>query len=81
MSKMKKRVFRKRPEKRLTYTFHSYGAVYPFDPHRIVEDDRIVNEAGWFESMTMLDLHKAEVKMADAPHVFILDNMGNQLPV
>lgn len=76
---MKKRVFRKRPENRLSYTFHSYGSVHSFDPHRIIEDDRIVNEAGWFESMTMLELYKAEVKMANSPHVYILDNMGNPL--
>lgn len=76
---MKKRVFRKRPESRLRYTFHSYGVAHPFDPSRIITDDRIVNEAGQFESMTMLDMYKSEVRIADASHVFILDNMGNRI--
>ena len=78
---MKKRVFRSRPENRTIYTFHSYGAVYPFDIHRIVEDDRIINEANKFEAMSMLELYKAEVKMANSPHVYILDNMGNEIEV
>lgn len=78
---MMKRVFRKRPENKLTYTFHSYGAVHPFDPNRIIEDDRVVNEANKFEAMTMLEFYKSEVRMANAPHVYILDNMGNQLNV
>jgi len=78
---MKKRVFRKRPESRMRYTFHSYGAVFPFDPSRFVTDDRIVNEAGQFESMTMLDMYKEEVRMASEPHVYIVDNMGNHLEV
>lgn len=78
---MQKRVFRKRPENRLKYTFHSYGTHASFDPFRVINDDRIVNEANMFESMSMLDFYKAEVKMANLPHVYILDHMGNQLQV
>lgn len=74
-----KRVMRPRPQSRMRYTFHSYGTSIAFDPFRVITDDRIVNEANMFESMTMLELYKAEVKMSDLPHVYILDNMGNRV--
>lgn len=75
-----KRVVRKRPQSRVkSYTFHSYGTHFSFDPFRIVTDDRIVNEANMFESVTMLDLYKTEVRMANSPHVYILDYMGNEI--
>jgi len=74
-----KRVVRKRSQNRSTYTFHSYGTHVSFDPSRIISDDRIVNEANMFESIQMLDFYKHEVRMANVPHVYILDNMGNKI--
>ena len=81
---MKRRI-RQRPQRQQNYvffTFHSYGASLRFNPERIIEDDRVINEANWFERMTMLDMYKDEVRMANgAPHVYILDNKGEVVPV
>jgi len=80
---MQKRKFRRRPttsgSKR--FTFHSYGSVYSFAPFRIVEDDRRINEAGWFDRVRQLDLYRDEVRMANAKHVFILDDQGYEVKV
>lgn len=65
----------------IRYTFHSYGTHLSFDPHKVVADDRIVNEANYFENMSQLELYKSEVKMANAAHVYILDNKGQEVPV
>jgi len=73
-----KRVVRKRQNTK-KYTFHSYGTHFSFDPCRIISDDRIINEAKMFESVQMLDFYKQEVKMANSPHVYILDYMGNEI--
>jgi hypothetical protein len=78
---MKKRIFRKDNRKNVKYTFHSYGTHIEFNPYDIITDDRILNEANMFESMTRLDLYRAEVKMANAKHVYILDNKGKTVPV
>jgi hypothetical protein len=78
---MKKRVFRRSNRNRKSFTFHSYGTYIAFDPFDIVTDDRIINEANMFESMTRLDLYKAEVRMANEKHVYILDNKGDVVPV
>lgn len=78
---MKKRVFRKNNKRRLSFTFHSYGTHIAFDPFDIITDDRIINEANMFESMTRLDLYRAEVRMANNKHVYILDNTGKTVPV
>lgn len=75
-----RKIIRNRPQNRIKYTFHSYGVHHSFDPNRIINDDRIVNEANMFESMTMLDFYKAEVRNANLPHVYILDNKGNNIP-
>lgn len=80
---MQQRRFRSRPNRggsSVRYTFHSYGSVFSFDPARIIEDDRRPNEAGWFDKVRMLDFYKDEVRMANKPHVFILDNNGEEVP-
>ena len=64
------------------YTFHSYGSVYTFNPFKIITDDRIVNEANYFESMPALDFYKNEVRMARKAgqhHVYILDEKGEEV--
>lgn len=82
---MQKRKFRSRPARsggsRVRYTFHSYGTSYSFDPYTIIEDDRLLNEAGYFERVRQLDLYKDEVKMANLPHVYIRDETGKILEV
>lgn len=80
---MKQRKFRSRPVRtsNVRYTFHSYGSVFFFDPFRIIEDDRKVNEAGWFDKVRMLDFYKDEVRMAKLPHVYILDEKGQEVAV
>lgn len=78
---MKKRVFRKNNRSRMRFTFHSYGTHIEFDPFDIITDDRILNEANMFESMTRLDLYRAEVRMANNKHVYILDNTGKTVSV
>ena len=68
----------------LRYTFHSYGTQFPFNPFKTIYDDRIVNEANYFESMSQLDFYKHEVRSAKncgQKHVYILDNLGNELRV
>lgn len=65
----------------IRYTFHSYGTQYSFDPYKIISDDRIVNEANYFEKMTQLDFYKNEVRMSNEPHVYILSNTGTEVPV
>lgn len=81
---MKRRI-RQRPQRHFNnvfYTFHSYGTFIRFNPERIIEDDRVINEANWFERMTMLDMYKDEVRMANGTkHVYILDNKGATVPV
>lgn len=74
---MKKRVFKKRTGDRKKFTFHSYGTHISFEPFDLITDDRIVNEANMFETMTRLDMYRQEVKMANCSHVYILDNKGN----
>lgn len=74
-----KKIIRNRTRDSIQYTFHSYGVHHSFYPNRIINDDRIVNEANMFESMTMLDFYKAEVRNANLPHVYILDNKGNNV--
>ncbi len=79
-----RRRFRSRPSRpsNVRFTFHSYGTHFSFDPYQIVEDDRLVNEANWFDRVKMLDLYKAEVRAANgASHVFILDDQGNKIKV
>lgn len=81
---MQKRKFRSRPSRSsssIRYTFHSYGSVFKFDPFRIIEDDRRPNEAGWFDRLRMLDFYKDEVRMANAKHVYILDETGQEVNV
>ena len=78
---MKKRIYRKPHRSRLRFTFHSYGTSLSFDPFDIIEDDRVVNEANFFESMTRLELYKNEVRAAKANHVYILDNTGKVVTV
>jgi hypothetical protein len=80
---MKRRI-RQRPQRNrdnVFYTFHSYGTYHRFNPNRLIEDDRVINEANWFERMTMLEMYKDEVRMANASHVYILDNKGEVVPV
>lgn len=78
-----KRKFRARPNRRNSakFTFHSYGTHFAFDPYRIVEDDRLVNEMNWFERVRMIDLYKDEVRAAKSKHVFILDSNGDEVKV
>lgn len=79
---MQKRKFRSRPTGGgRKFTFHSYGSVYPFSPFRIIEDDRLINEAGWFDRVRQLDFYRDEVRMANAKHVFILDDTGREVKV
>lgn len=80
---MQQRRFRSRPNRTASsaYTFHSYGTVFPFDPFRIVEDDRRPNEAGWFDKVRMLDFYKDEVRMANKRHVYILNEQGQEVAV
>ncbi len=82
---MQKRKFRSRPARsggsRIRYTFHSYGTSYSFDPFKIIEDDRLLNEAGYFERVRQLDLYKDEVRMANLSHVYIRDETGEVLKV
>ena len=76
-----KRVFKRRSEKTAKefFTFHSYGTHIKFEPFKLITDDRIVNEAGYFETMPQLDFYKAEVLATDSSHVYILDPEGNEL--
>lgn len=76
-----KRVFKRRSDnkKKEFFTFHSYGTHIKFEPFKPITDDRIVNEAGYFETMPQLDFYKAEVLATDAPHVYILDSDGNEI--
>lgn len=79
-----KRRFRSRPSRAgsgVMFTFHSYGTHYSFDPEKIITDDRIVNEANYFESMTQLEFYKNELRATNAKHVYILDNKGNEVLV
>lgn len=76
-----RKIIRNHSKNRAKFTFHSYGTHVSFDPFRIINDDRIVNEANMFESTTMLNFYKTEVKTANLPHVYILDNKGNTVPV
>lgn len=78
-----KRRFRSRPGQRnsVRYTFHSYGTHFSFDPHRLIEDDRVPNEANWFDKTKMLDFYIREVRGANLPHVYIRDNTGKILEV
>lgn len=81
---MQKRKFRSRPNRsgsRKKFTFHSYGAVHPFDPFKIIEDDRRINEAKWFDRVRQLDFYKDEVRMANCAHVYILDDKGEEVSV
>ena len=63
------------------YTFHSYGTYHTFNPHRIIEDDRIINEANEFERLSMLDFYKNEVRDWNASHVYILNERGETVTV
>lgn len=76
-----KRVFKRRSGNKKFFTFHSYGTHFKFAPFDFIDDDRIVNETGQFESMSQLDFYRNEVRMADSPHVYILDNTGQELEV
>lgn len=82
---MQKRRFRNRPNNRggsrRTFMFCSYGSVFPFDPFRIIEDDRRVNEMNWFDKVRQIDFYKDEVRMANRPDVYILDDSGNEVKV
>jgi len=78
----KKRVFKTRNNrKKMKYTFHSYGTYHSFSPYDFIEDDRVVDESGSFERVNMLEFYKREVKAANLPHVYILDNKGNELEI
>gem|GEM_PF-5252791 len=69
-----------RPEKKKkNYTFHSYGTHLSFNPERIIEDDRFINEANEFERVRMIDFYKKEVEIANCPHVYILDDRGSEI--
>lgn len=82
---MKRRVRSNRNQSSgVRYTFHSYGTHVSFNPFTIIYDDRIVNEANYFESMPQLDFYKHEVRAAKncgQKHVYITDNFGNELNV
>lgn len=78
------RKFRSRPTRAGSgkmFTFHSFGTHYSFDPEKVITDDRIVNEANYFESMTQLEFYKNEVRATDAKHVYILDNRGQEVTI
>lgn len=66
----------RQPRNDVKYTFHSYGTHFSFNPYWIVEDDRSPNETGWFDKTTLLNMYRKEVRMANAPHVYILDEKG-----
>jgi len=76
-----KRVFKKRSGSKKRFTFHSYGTHITFTPFDFITDDRIVNEVGQYESMSQLDFYRDEVRMANCPHIYILDNTGQELKV
>jgi len=76
-----KRVFKKRSGNKKFFTFHSYGSVFSFAPFDFVTDDRLVNETGHYESLSKLDFYRSEVRAANLPHVYILDNTGQEMTV
>jgi len=76
-----KRVFKQRSANKKFFTFHSYGTHLKFAPFDFINDDRIVDESGQFESMSKLDFYRNEVRMAKSPHVYILDNAGQEVEV
>lgn len=80
---MKRRIRNNQPRNYNTkyFTFHSYGTQYRFNPNRIITDDRIVNEANYFESMSQLEFYKNEVRAATQKHVYILDDTGTEVTV
>jgi hypothetical protein len=82
-----KRRYRNRGDNRgssTRFTFHSYGTHFSFDPHRVIADDRIVNEANYFENLPQLEFYKNEVRAArhlGQKHVYILDSKGQEVRV
>lgn len=77
----KRRVFKQRTNKKMLFTFHSYGTHIEFAPFDFITDDRLVDESGNFVSISKLDFYRDEVLMANVPHVYILDNTGQELQV
>jgi len=76
-----KRVFKKRSGNKKFFTFHSYGTHHKFSPFDFITDDRIMNEIGQYEAMSQLEFYRNEVRMANEPHVYILDNKGHELQI